>query len=103
MISAGGGAVSPSGTRQPPSSGAQVALDGPRCPNCGSTFVVRPSTWDMRQLWRCERCGAAWTAPTEHERVARRHITNPLFPWPPEGGPVNLDEASVATARERAG
>ena len=65
-------------------SGTRTGLGGPRCPNCGSTFVVRPSPWDTRQLWRCEHCGAAWTAPDEPEPASRRHLANPLFPWPPE-------------------
>ena len=65
-------------------SGVPMGLASPKCPNCGSTFVVRPSPWDMRQLWRCEHCGAAWKSPFEPEPVARRHMANPLFPWPPK-------------------
>ena len=42
-----------------------MALDPARCPHCGSGFVLVPSPWDARQLWRCERCGAVWTAPPE--------------------------------------
>lgn len=75
------------GNPRPVSPGRMATgLDGPRCPVCKSTFVVRPHPWDARQLWRCERCGAAWTAPTEPEPVARRHLANPLFvfPWPPK-------------------
>jgi ribosomal protein L37AE/L43A len=75
----------PGSTRRRPPNAAQVGLDGPRCPACGSTFVVRPSPWDTRQLWRCERCGAVWTAPTVPEPAARRHLSDPFFRWSPEG------------------
>ena len=58
-----------------------------RCPACGSIRVVRPSAFDPHGYWRCLDCGAAWTAPTVPEPAARRHLANPLFPWPPKEEP----------------
>jgi len=43
----------------------RMTLGSPRCPACGSLFVVPPSPWDHRPLWRCQECGAAWLAPEE--------------------------------------
>jgi uncharacterized Zn finger protein len=65
----------------------RMTLGSPRCPACGSLFVVPPSLWDRRPLWRCEECGAVWLATT----------------WPPaeEGQPARARGKEVS--RKRAG
>jgi DNA-directed RNA polymerase subunit RPC12/RpoP len=71
----------PGSTKQPPPS---TGLDDLKCPACGSVRVASPSAFDPYGLWRCLDCGAAWKSPVEAEPVARRHMANPLFPWPPK-------------------
>lgn len=56
------------------------------CPACGSVRVIGPSAFDPHGPWRCFDCGAAWKRP-EPEPAPRRHMANPLFPWPPREEP----------------